>query len=283
MIGFFTHLSLIKSATIFSKARCIKESVVNFTAHGEQILNNQEFKKQMNEYRKEMGLNLELRKSSLNLQQNADAYRYTYQQEWCGVPIVRLPDDILILQEIVWKLKPTFIIETGIARGGSLILSASLMALTTSNPRVLGLDIKILDHTTSAILNSPFSEFIKVKECSSVSEDAIKQVKDFVKLRSPDDIGILILDSDHTHHHVYAELNSLAPLLPVGSLVLVADTLIEEMPSEYYTGRPWGKGNNPLTAVNQFLRENSNFARSDEWSRRGLLSEFRDGILWKRA
>jgi cephalosporin hydroxylase len=256
---------------------------LDYSAHGEQIPNDEEFKKLMADYKRNMGLDFKLRNLSLKLQEHADMYRYTYQQEWCGVPIVRLPDDILVLQEIVWSIKPSFIIETGIARGGSLILSASLMALAKLKPRVLGLDIKILNHTKTAILNSPFSEFIKIKECSSVSEEAIQEVEDFISLKSSNDFGVLILDSNHTHDHVYAELNSLASLLPVGSIILVADTLIEEMPSDYYAGRPWGKGNNPLTAVNQFLNENSNFTRSDNWSKRGLLSEFRDGILLKRS
>jgi len=263
------------------KISLVMEKVINFTTHGEKILNNEEFKKLMFSYKANMGRDKKLRSLSLELQQHADEYKYTYQQECCGVPVIRLPDDMVVLQEIIWSLRPNFIIETGVARGGSLVLSASFMSIAQLKPNVLGLDIKILEHTSNAIADCPFSKFITFYECDSASDVAAKKVGQFISSCPDDGLGLLILDSDHTHKHVYKELETLSPLLPMNSFILIADTLIDEMPPNFYTNRPWGPGNSPLTAVNLFLSKNSNFERSHTWSRRGLISEFRDGILQK--
>jgi len=226
-----------------------------------------------------MGANEALRKTALALQLRAEAYAYGYQQEWCGIPIIRLPDDIVIFQEIVWRVKPRFVIETGVARAGSLVLAASLMAMTQLKPRVLGLDIKIFPHAREALLLSPFASGIQLWEGDSASERARLAVSDFVRSTPDQGPGILVLDSDHSHSHVLQELQLHAPLMPRGSLILVADTLIEEFPAGHYPDRPWDRGNSPLTAVRTFLRENPGFRLADEWARRGLVTEFRDGII----
>lgn len=147
-------------------------------------------------------------------------------------------------------------------------------------PRVLGIDIQILPHAQTAVVSSPFAGGISLWEGDSASVEARHIVQEFLAL-APDAPGLLILDSNHTHAHVLAELVSLSSLLPVGSFILVADTLIAEFPDDHYPDRPWGEGNNPLTAVRAFLEQNSNFQLSPEWARRALVTEFRDGILEK--
>ena len=247
--------------------------------YGSPIPSESEFIKERDERRAAMGDDQALRDEAIELQMRAEKYGFGYQQEWCGVPVIRMPDDILVLQEIIWQTRPPFVVETGIARGGSLILSASLQSMAQLDCRVLGLDIQILEHARRAIRNSPFSEGIKTWQGDSASQEAAQVVADFITKTSTDDPGLLILDSDHSHKHVFNELCNLAPLLPKGSLVLVADTLIEEMPEGHYLDRPWGRGDNPLTAVRAFLGEDPRFALAERWCRRGLLTEFRNGIL----
>jgi len=230
-----------------------------------------------------MGADTELRSKAVRLQIEAEKYGYGYQHEWCGVPVIRLPDDIVLLQEIIWTLRPSFIIETGIARGGGLILSASLMTMANCQPKVLGLDIQILDHTKEAISSSPFADSISTWEGDSSGEGAIRITTAFIANIKGSRPGVLFLDSDHSHSHVLRELQALAPLLPVGSIVIVADTLIEEMPTGHYENRPWDRGNNPLTAVREFIERNQDFIECERWTRRGLVTELRGGVIEKVA
>ncbi len=251
------------------------------SSYGELIQNDEEFRKEILNFKKLMAEDANLRRQSLELQMAGDSYRYTYQQVWCGVPVIRLPDDIVIFQEIIWSTRPSFVIETGIARGGSLVLSASLMQMSQRRPRVLGIDLKILDHTRISLNASPLKQYIELVEADSISQKSLDHVKKFIESERSDSVGILVLDSNHTHDHVFLELTNFAPLMPIGSLILVADTLIEERPQDYVKNRPWGVGNSPLSALNKFLEENKNYTRVDEWGKRGLLSEFRDGIIRK--
>lgn len=230
-----------------------------------------------------MGDDSALRSLAVALQLEAEAYGFGYQQEWCGVPVIRLPDDILILQEIVWNQKPGFIVETGVARGGSLVLSASLMSIARCTPKVLGVDVQILDHARTSIENSPYRDVIELWEGNSACSEAASRVEEFIQGAPTRDPGLLILDSDHSHSHVLGELEFLTPSLPVGSLILVADTLIEEMPSGHYLDRPWDRGNSPWTAIQAFMSSHQNYVPSVVWGKRGLLTEFREGVLEKVA
>lgn len=217
-----------------------------------------------------------LRQQAVDLQQRADDHHYTYTWEWLGVPIIRLPDDIVVLQEIFWSYRPQRVVETGVARGGSMLLDASLMRLCDQEPAVLGIDLKIFQHTVDALRAHPMASGVELVEADSTSATAAAAARTFL---AGADRAVLVLDSNHTHEHVLAELRLLAPLLPVGGLVLVADTLIEEFPAGYYDNRPWDRGNNPATAVQAFLAECPDFAPAAEWARRALVTEFRDGVL----
>lgn len=248
--------------------------------YGSRIPNEYEFAQERSQHRRSLALDEELRKTALRLQAQAETHAYGYQREWCGVPVIRLPDDMAVLHELIWHLRPQWIIETGVARGGGLVMSASFMSMAQVEPRVLGIDIQILAHARTAIENCPFASGISLWEGDSASVEARKAVQQFLEpyLDAP---GLLILDSNHTHDHVLAELSSLGTTLPGGSFILVADTLIAEFPGDHYPDRPWGEGNNPLSAVEAFLKQNSAFRVSPEWARRALVTEFRDGILEK--
>jgi cephalosporin hydroxylase len=247
------------------------------SSYSESIPDDSEFRSARNLWRVDMGTSSDLREKAIQLTIAANEFHYGYQWEWCGVPIIRHPDDIVLQQEIMWELKPTHVIETGVARGGSLTLSSSLLELNGLQSRVLGIDVQILPHTVHALEPWTIDERIKLLECDSASSIAISEVKSF--LGGGGERALLVLDSNHSHDHVLRELKALAVLLPVGSVIVVADTLVEELPHDYCSNRPWGRGNNPLTAVNEFLRNNLDFQLDQRWCRRSLMGECRDGIL----
>jgi len=221
----------------------------------------------------------------------ANVNKYSYHFESLGRPIIQYPQDIVAMQELIWQIKPDLIIETGIAHGGSLILNASLLALLEysdaqqkgklvdpSNPsrKVLGIDIDIRAHNREAIEVHPMSPHVEMIEGSSIDNDIINQVKSFAK----DYERILVfLDSNHTHDHVLAELVAYAPLVSKGSYCAVFDTIIEDMPDEMFHDRPWGPGNNPKTAVWEYLNTHSEFEIDKSIQHKLLITVAPDGYL----
>ena len=246
-------------------------------SYSHDIPNDSEFSRVRSHWRTTMGSSEELRNKAIELTVISNEFQYGYQWEWCGVPIIRHPDDIVLQQEIMWSLKPTHVIETGVARGGSLTLSSSLMEIAGHKSKVLGIDIQILPHAIEALKPWTIDGRIELLESDSTSSIAINATKEF--LGNNQTPSLLVLDSNHGHEHVLNELQALAPIFPIGSIVIVADTIVEEMPEDYYPNRPWGRGNNPLTAVKEFLDLNSDFQMDQRWSRRSLMGECRDGIL----
>lgn len=207
--------------------------------------------------------------------------QYVYNFSWLGRPIIQSPQDIMALQEIIWDVKPDMIIETGIAHGGSLILSASILTLLEAcgeieNGQVLGIDIDIREHNKKAIENHPMSKKITMFEGSSIDENMIERVKKFAKQGK----RILVcLDSNHTHEHVLAELEAYSSLVSIGSYCIVFDTLVEDMPTEFSKDRPWDKGNSPKTAVREFLKENDSFEIDKTIENKILVTVAPDGYL----
>lgn len=193
--------------------------------------------------------------------------RYSYNFSWLGRPIIQYPQDMAALQEIVWRVQPTLIVETGIAHGGSLILSASLLAMldwcdaatagTTLDPRrssrqVIGIDIDIRPHNRAAIEAHPLCAMIRMIQGSSVAPDVVADVH---AAAAKHERVLVLLDSNHTHEHVAAELQAYAPLTSVGSYCVVFDTVVEDLPAESFTDRPWRPGNSPKSAVYAYLAE----------------------------
>ena len=183
-------------------------------------------------------------------------HHYTYQWEWAGVPVIRIPDDVMVLQELFWSYRPERVVETGVARGGSMLLNASLMRCATSSPRCSA--------STTSSTRTPRRPCRSTRWAagSSCSRPTRPRTRRSTRSRTFIDGAervVLVLDSNHTHDHVLGELRALAPLLPSGGLVLVADTLVEEFPEGHFDGRPWDRGDNPMTAVRAFLDENDDF------------------------
>jgi cephalosporin hydroxylase len=182
--------------------------------------------------------------------------KYSYNFDWLGVPIIQYPQDLVALQEIIWKIKPDLIIETGVARGGSMIFYASMMKLLGNSGRVVGVDIDIRPHNRDSITSHPLGQEIVLIEGSSISESVVSQVASHVAKAKR---SMVILDSNHTHEHVLKELELYSPFVTAGSYLVVFDTGIEFLPSSCFPDRPWSPGNNPMTAVREFLSKTSRF------------------------
>ena len=186
---------------------------------------------------------------------NSTKNNYSYNFKWLGRPIIQYPQDIIALQEIIWDIKPDLIIETGIAHGGSLIFHASILELIGKG-KVLGIDIDIRQHNRTEIEKHPMNKRITMLEGSSIDIDIIEKVKLFAKNREK---ILIILDSNHSHYHVKKELELYSPLVSKDSYLIVFDTIVEDMPKGSFKDRPWDAGNNPKTAVFEFLKENDRF------------------------
>ncbi len=204
-------------------------------------------------------------------------YKYAYNFKWMGRPIIQFPQDMMALQEIVWKVQPDLIIETGIAHGGSILYSASLLELLGGDGKVLGIDIDIRPHNREAIEAHPMAKRVEMIQGSSVDSTIAAQVR---KRAEGCKSILVILDSNHTHEHVLQELQLYAPLCTVGSYVIVYDTLVEEMPPHLQSDdRPWGIGNNPKTAVHEYLKSTERFVIDKEIQAKLLLTVAPDGWL----
>ncbi len=201
-----------------------------------------------------------VKRAASDFLEKAGVYRYGYYFTWMGRPIIQLPQDIIALQEIIMTVKPDLIIETGIAHGGSLVFYASMLELLgNTEGQVVGIDIDIRAHNRTAIKSHPMFHRITMLEGSSVAPEIVQKVHNIAKNH---EVILLCLDSCHTHKHVLGELNAYSNLVSVGSYAVVFDTAIEFTTSPPPTGggtRPWGKDNNPYTAVRAFLLEHPEF------------------------
>lgn len=250
------------------------------------------------QFRAEVSSNIEGLGKDLDLQalsrvwvREVSPHKWAYNFSWLGRPAIQFPNDAWAMQELIWSVRPDLIIETGIAHGGSLVFSASMLALLdiadaiesnsvfhpkNSKRKVLGLDIDIREHNREAIEAHPMSSRIQMIEGSSIAPEVIDQVKAVAKAHQR---VLVCLDSNHTHEHVLAELNAYASLTSVGSYCVVFDTLVEDMPARMFPDRPWGPGNNPKTAVREYLKMHPEFEVDKQIDHKLLISVAPDGYL----
>jgi len=228
-----------------------------------------------------MGVDNKLKKFSRSWQVEAANHNYIYNFSWLGRPIIQLPQDVFAMQELIWSIQPDLIIETGIAHGGSLIFSASMLELNAAcggpeDGEVLGIDIDIRAHNRKAIEAHPLFKRISMIQGSSIAPEIIEQVR----ARAAGKRRVMVcLDSNHSHSHVLAELNAYALLTSVGSYCVVFDTAIEEVPAEMSANRPWGPGNNPMTAVLEFLKTTDRFEIDQDIPNKLLITVAPSGYL----
>jgi cephalosporin hydroxylase len=252
---------------------------------------NEKFKLEVAENIKNLSEDHDLQALSRIWVREIGRHKWAYNFRWLGRPAIQFPNDAWAMQELIWEVRPDLIIETGIAHGGSLMLSASMLALLDMcdaiergeilNPResrrkVLAIDIDIRAHNRAAIEAHPMSSRIQMIQGSSIAPEVIDQVK----AASKDYPRVLVcLDSNHTHDHVLAELQAYAPLTSIGSYCVVMDTLVEDMPNEVFSDRPWGPGNNPKTAVWEFIKTHSEFEIDKSIDNKLLITVAPDGYL----
>lgn len=244
---------------------------------------------------KALGQDHGLQNDAWALAVRAAKYKYAYHFSWMGRPIIQYPQDMAAMQELIWTVKPDLIIETGIAHGGSLILSASLLALLDlcdaqeqgrmldpAQParKVLGIDIDIRQHNREAIEAHPMAARIQMLQGSSIDPLVVSQVQE---IASGYKRILVSLDSNHTHEHVLAELEAYAPLVNVGSYCVVFDTVVEHMPKELCADRPWGPGNSPLTAVHEYLKNHTEFKIDRNIENKLLITVAKEGFLQRIA
>ncbi len=249
------------------------------------------FENEVSERIEANGKNEQMKSAARDFMKESLLPKYSYNFSWLGRPVIQYPQDMVAMQEIIWDVKPDLIIETGIAHGGSLILSASMLALLDycdaiqegklldpkgAHRRVVGIDIDIRPHNRAAIEAHPMSHRIDMIQGSSIAPEVISQVREMAgNYRNV----LVCLDSNHTHDHVLAELEAYAPLASVGSYCVVFDTVVEEMPKEFSGDRPWGPGNNPQTAVHEYLKRHAEFEIDRKIQDKILITVAPDGYL----
>jgi cephalosporin hydroxylase len=235
-----------------------------------------EFEKRNVEYIEKMGEDKSLQNLSNDWYVKTAKYEYEYHFTWMGRPIIQLPQDILAMQEIIYRIKPDLIIETGIARGGSMIFYASMLELIGGDGEVLGIDIDIRQHNRVEIEKHPMFKRISMVEGSSIDQNTVDRVYEIAKNKQT----ILVsLDSNHSHDHVLKELQLYSPLVTKDSYLVVFDTVVEDMPDEFFADRPWGKGNNAKTAVWEFLKSSDRFEIDKSIENKLLITVCPDGYL----
>lgn len=253
-----------------------------------------EFKKEVRENIERLGCDLDLQALSRIWVREVSPYKWAYNFTWLGRPAIQFPNDTWAMQELIWDIRPDLIIETGIAHGGSLIFSASMLALldmseaiesgASMNPaeskrKVLGIDVDIRAHNRKAIEAHPMASRIQMIEGSSVAPEVVEQVH---TIAAGYERVLVCLDSNHTHAHVLGELEAYAPLVSKGSYCVVFDTLIEDMPEDMFSDRPWGVGDNPKTAVWEFLKSRSDFEIDKSIQHKLQITVAPDGFLRRK-
>ena len=224
---------------------------------------------------KEQGMSQSLLKLSNAFTEATIRSGYSYNFTWMGRPIIQYPQDMIAMQEIIWEVKPDLIIETGIAHGGSLIYYASILELIGKG-EVLGIDIDIRFHNRKEIEKHPMFSRITMIEGSAISNEVIDQVSSHV---SGKPTVMVCLDSNHTHGHVLKELELYSPFVTVGSYLVTFDTIVEDLPADLYKDRHWTVGDNPKTAVREFLESNDDFIVNSEIDNKLLVSVAPGGYL----
>jgi cephalosporin hydroxylase len=235
-----------------------------------------DFEKQKDATVQKMGFDRKLQLLTKAWFTRASKFDYSYHFNWLGRPIIQFPQDIMAMQEIIWDAGPDLIIETGIARGGSVIFYASMLELLGGDRQVIGIDIDIREHNRIAIENHAMYKRITMLEGSSVDPKIVSQV---YQLASGRNRVLVLLDSNHTHDHVLKELELYSPLVKKGSYIVVFDTIIEIMPKDFFGNRPFNKGNNPMTAVKEFFKRNDRFVIDKNISDKLLVTVAPGGYL----
>lgn len=241
-----------------------------------KIYTRDEFAQLLRESADEMAADEKLRRDALDVLVRADRYRWIHQTTWMGEPVLNLPQDMFALQEIIFRTRPKYVVEIGVAWGGSLLFYATLLEML-GGEKAIGVDLFIPDDLRQRLMShGRLSERICLVNGSSIEQDTFQQVRSL--LGNSRDV-MIFLDSFHTHEHVLAELRLYSPLVGKGQYLVCGDTIVEDIPVQEHRQRPWGPGNNPKTAVDAFLKENDRFEVDREIENKLLLTCNPGGFL----
>lgn len=251
-----------------------EQSMANHQA--KTIVSKEEFLRINEEAARQMHADTQLQGKALDVLVQADRHRWIHQNTWFGEPLLNLPQDMFAIQDIIWRTRPEFVIEVGVAWGGGMLFEATLLEML-GGQKVIGIDIYIPPNLRQRLsAHGRLSERLELIEGSSTSADTMAKVK---SLLGGSRKVLVVLDSNHTHEHVLNELRTYAPLIEKGQYMICGDTIVEYMPPQSHVVRPWGPGNNPATAVRQFLAENDRFSVDEKIDQRLLFSCHPGGYL----
>ena len=240
------------------------------------IITRQEFADLQRKAAQEMAADTQLAADALDVLVRADRHRWLHQTTWMGEPILNLPQDMFALQEIIWRTRPEFVLEIGVAWGGGMLFHATLLELL-GGKKVIGVDIFIPpDLRERLATHGPLSKRIELIEGSSLEERTHQRIR---QILGGSTRTLVVLDSHHTHEHVMGELRAFAPYVGKGCYLIAGDTIVEHIPVQAHRPRPWGPGNNPATAVKEFLTECPRFRVDTELESKLLLSCHPGGYL----
>lgn len=221
-----------------------------------KMFTREEFEELRKESAQGMAGDHQLQKKALEVLVAADQHRWIHQTTWLGEPILNLPQDMFALQEIIFRTRPKYIIEIGVAWGGALLFFSTLMEVL-GGTKIIGIDLYIPEDLKQRLSSfGRLSERIELINGSSVDASTVAQIRSMIG--DCKDV-MVILDSYHTHDHVLRELAAYSPFVGKGNYLVCCDTIVEDIPEQEHRTREWGPGNNPKTAVRQFLQENQRF------------------------
>jgi cephalosporin hydroxylase len=235
----------------------------------------QEFAELQRDYSRRLHEDATLQRLSTDATWQADLSNYSYVWTWLGLPIIQMPTDVLVMQEIIWAERPQIIVETGVARGGSLIMYASILELIGEG-RVIGVDIDIRPHNRDAIESHPLARRVELIQGPSTDAAVIDEVRSAM---AGAERVMVVLDSDHVHDHVLAELRAYGPMVTRGQFLVVADTVVEHLPAQEHRPRRWHPGNSPGSALNSYLAECDRFAPDEYINGKLVMSQSPGGYL----
>ena len=235
------------------------------------------FDKDKSAYARDLAQDENLARLSREFVVESDRHGYAYQWTWCDLPILQLPQDVLATQDVIFRCRPTVVIETGVAWGGGPALYATLMDLYGGR-QIFGIDLNLSDGVVDAINRIGFKTEIELIRGSSTDQSILEKIRQSL---TPEDRVMVLMDSNHTHDHVLSELRSYGPLVSKGQYAIVSDTVVENIPEQTHRPRPWGHGNNPMTATRQYLSETSDFEVDTDIDHRLVMSYSPSGYLRK--
>ncbi len=215
-----------------------------------------------------MKKNTLLEKKALKVFIEADKYRWIHQNLWLGEPVLNLPEDLFVIQDIIYRTKPEYIVETGVAWGGSSLFYSMILDYV-GGKKYIGIDTFIPNNVKIAIHGQKkLRKKITLIKGDSTSDKTIKKIKNYVKNSKK---ILVILDSNHTHDHVLKELNIYSKFVKGGQYLICGDTIVNDIPVQKHRPREWNKKNNPQTALDIFFKKNRNKFKVDKEIYRKLL------------